>query len=151
MWRYPDGTYKTNPPAHVALDGFRRKFLDLTTEEQDSIGYNQAVPAAREPYTAAVTTWEKGEDLIYREIVASATVDTAAKTTALADAARTQRDGLLAASDWTQLADTALDDTAKVLWQSYRQALRDVPQQTAFPDTVEWPSPPEDESAETTE
>ena len=40
---------------------------------------------------------------------------------------RSRRNQLLAASDWTQVADVALtteDDTA---WRDYRQALRDLP------------------------
>ncbi|WP_242012382.1 tail fiber assembly protein [Pseudodesulfovibrio cashew] len=60
----------------------------------------------------------------------------------MATTARAERDARLAASDWTQLADHPLDDTAMVLWQSYRQALRDVPQQDGFPETVSWPEQP---------
>jgi hypothetical protein len=46
----------------------------------------------------------------------------------------------LAASDWTQVADTPVDRAA---WATYRQALRDVPDQTGFPDAVAWPVAPE--------
>ena len=52
---------------------------------------------------------------------------------------RAQRDLLLASSDWTQLADATVDAEA---WATYRQALRDVPQQAGFPDNVTWPSAP---------
>ncbi|MDD3311305.1 tail fiber assembly protein [Pseudodesulfovibrio sp.] len=145
MFRYPDETFKTNPPAKAVLDGCWRTFADLTREQWDGLGYNEAVPAVREPYTTYETAWAKGEDLIYRETVVTAVVDEEARTTALADAARAGRDRLLAASDWTQLADSVLDETAQVLWQSYRQALRDVPQQAGFPTAVEWPTRPETE------
>lgn len=57
----------------------------------------------------------------------------------LADAARVERDGLLAASDWTQVADAPVDKEA---WAEYRQALRDVPQQSEFPVSINWPEPP---------
>jgi hypothetical protein len=53
---------------------------------------------------------------------------------------RVQRDGLLTASDWTQVLDAAVDQAA---WATYRQALRDIPQQEGFPATVVWPSQPE--------
>lgn len=49
------------------------------------------------------------------------------------------RDGLLAESDWTQVADAPVDQAA---WATYRQALRDVPQQEGFPHNVTWPTKP---------
>ena len=56
-----------------------------------------------------------------------------------ADEARTQRDALLAASDWTQVADAPVDQSA---WADYRQALRDLPEQEGFPQEVVWPQIP---------
>lgn len=55
---------------------------------------------------------------------------------------RRQRDAMLAGCDWTQGADSPLDATVKAAWASYRAALRNVPQQTGFPDTVIWPVQP---------
>jgi len=52
---------------------------------------------------------------------------------------RAMRNQLLAASDWTQVADAPVDQAA---WATYRQALRDVPQQAGFPDDVAWPHKP---------
>lgn len=52
---------------------------------------------------------------------------------------RTQRDALLSASDWTQVADAPVDQAA---WAAYRQALRDVPAQAGFPTDVVWPEQP---------
>lgn len=57
----------------------------------------------------------------------------------LATVARRNRDRLLAASDWTQVADAPVDQAA---WATYRQALRDVPQQAGFPDNITWPEVP---------
>lgn len=54
--------------------------------------------------------------------------------------ARSERDQLLSASDWTQVADAPVDQAA---WAAYRQSLRDVPQQAGFPSNVTWPSKPE--------
>jgi hypothetical protein len=53
--------------------------------------------------------------------------------------ARAQRNAMLAACDWTQLADAPVDDLA---WATYRQALRDIPDQAGFPASVEWPVAP---------
>lgn len=55
---------------------------------------------------------------------------------------RRQRDVLLAACDWTQAADSPLNSATKSAWASYRTALRNVPQQTGFPATINWPSAP---------
>lgn len=55
------------------------------------------------------------------------------------DMIRAERDRLLAASDWTQLADAPVDAAA---WAVYRQELRDIPQDFASPDAVVWPSAP---------
>ena len=54
-------------------------------------------------------------------------------------AVRVERDRLLAACDWTQVADAPVDAAA---WAAYRQALRDVPQDYATPDAVVWPTIP---------
>jgi hypothetical protein len=55
--------------------------------------------------------------------------------------ARAERNCLLSETDWTQVAD--VPQTTKDKWAAYRQALRDVPQQTGFPDNIQWPSKPE--------
>lgn len=53
---------------------------------------------------------------------------------------RTERDILLARCDWTQVPDAPVDQAA---WASYRQQLRDIPQQSGFPNNVIWPTKPE--------
>lgn len=53
---------------------------------------------------------------------------------------RAKRNRLLRATDWTQLAD--VPQATKDLWDDYRQALRDVPQQAGFPNDVVWPEKP---------
>ena len=56
-------------------------------------------------------------------------------------ALREKRDALLAGSDWTQIGDVTLDNAAA--WRTYRQALRDLPANTADPENPTWPSKPE--------
>jgi hypothetical protein len=54
---------------------------------------------------------------------------------------RSQRDSLLASTDWTQLPD--VPQSTKDIWAPYRQALRDVTAQSGFPETIEWPVAPQ--------
>ena len=49
---------------------------------------------------------------------------------------RSERNRLLAASDFSQLPDAAVDAAA---WTTYRQALRDLPANTPDPNNVTWP------------
>jgi hypothetical protein len=55
--------------------------------------------------------------------------------------ARYQRDELLKNSDWTQNSD--IPQATKDKWVSYRQALRDVPNQSGFPANIVWPTLPQ--------
>jgi len=52
---------------------------------------------------------------------------------------RQERNALLAASDWTQVADAPVDQAA---WATYRQELRDITSQDTFPSEVTWPVAP---------
>lgn len=54
-------------------------------------------------------------------------------------ALRTERDNRLTRSDWTQVADAPVDSE---VWAAYRQALRDLPQNTTDPSNPEWPNEP---------
>ena len=49
------------------------------------------------------------------------------------------RDGELARTDWTQIADSTADKTA---WATYRQALRDLPASNSDPRKIELPTAP---------
>lgn len=55
---------------------------------------------------------------------------------------RADRDDRLRDCDWTTMPDAPLDDATKQAWATYRQALRDVPQDFSTPDEVVWPTPP---------
>lgn len=56
-----------------------------------------------------------------------------------AEQIRQQRNRFLSASDWTQLPDAPVDQTA---WAAYRQSLRDITDQEGFPANVVWPVQP---------
>jgi hypothetical protein len=57
-------------------------------------------------------------------------------------AVRATRDRRLAESDWTTLPDVPLTDAQRAAWRAYRQALRDVTQQTD-PLNICWPDRPQ--------
>lgn len=52
---------------------------------------------------------------------------------------RFRRSQMLVKSDWTQVPDAPVDAAA---WAAYRQALRDLPQNTQDPRDITWPQPP---------
>lgn len=60
-----------------------------------------------------------------------------------AQQARNERNLRLTLSDWTQLADSPLSPALKEAYAVYRQALRDVPEQSGFPEAIEWPEEPQ--------
>jgi hypothetical protein len=55
---------------------------------------------------------------------------------------RAERDKLLKGSDYLILADAPVDETQKQEWATYRQALRDIPQNYDSPDEVVYPTKP---------
>jgi len=63
----------------------------------------------------------------------------AQNTATLSASERTKRDALLKATDHFGLSDV----TMSAEMTTYRQALRDVPQQAGFPSTITWPTKPE--------
>ena len=79
---------------------------------------------------------------VYKVAVADLTAEEiqSAKDSAMAQI-RGQRNTLLAACDWTQIADSTADKTA---WATYRTALRDLPSTiTGDPRTfTDWPHDP---------
>lgn len=91
--------------------------------------YYHDTPEGRIPFTpeqeaqrdAEIAAWEAGE------------------SDRKAAAIREERNKLLTATDWRALTDQTLSDE----WQNYRQALRDISSQEAFPDEVIWPQAPQ--------
>lgn len=57
----------------------------------------------------------------------------------LATEIREKRDKLLLETDWTQANDTALSDEMVQAYKEYRQALRDIPEQSGFPYNIVFP------------
>ena len=55
---------------------------------------------------------------------------------------RMQRDRLLTDTDWVVVKHNELGTPIPQEWLDYRQALRDITEQSGFPDNVEWPTAP---------
>lgn len=63
----------------------------------------------------------------------------AQRTDERASQIRAERNRLLADCDWTMLQDAPVNQEP---WATYRQQLRDIPNQAGFPVSVIWPTPP---------
>lgn len=98
------------------------------------------------PFTAAPSDQEDHGREIYARAMAgeygpvAAYIHSEPTEAEKAAVARIKRDSLLAATDWTQLPD--VPDSTRAKWASYRQALRDVPEQIGFPSEITWPTSP---------
>ena len=57
---------------------------------------------------------------------------------------RAIRDKTLQTTDWTQFSDSPLSDSKKSEWNTYRQALRDLPTHSKWPnlESGDWPTVP---------
>ena len=62
--------------------------------------------------------------------------------TVLAASARQKRDRLIAATDYLVTPDYPISDDRLAKVKIYRQALRDVPEQSGFPRSITWPDKP---------
>ena len=63
------------------------------------------------------------------------------------DMVRQQRNGMLSGTDWTQIGDATLGDHTAEEWRTYRQALKDIPQNYTRVSTVVWPNDPPTQAA----
>ena len=89
-------------------------------------------------YFEVVTNAQTGE-VTQRPLTQAEIAALQPTTEQLASEARAQRNALLSASDWTQVADAPVD---QAVWAAYRQALRDITAQAGFPATIDWPVAP---------
>ena len=64
---------------------------------------------------------------------------------------RSERDGKLASSDWTQIADASLGAHTAEEWATYRQELRDLPSAHSKVSEVVWPDDPPTAAAKAAE
>jgi hypothetical protein len=92
------------------------------------------------PFTASPKDVESlGRDIFESAKFSASDYVPSPLTPPTAEQVRIERNRLLLESDWTQATDAPVDQAA---WATYRQALRDVPQQAGFPESVDWPLKP---------
>jgi len=120
---------------------------DSKAEQFRVVELHDIDPPAIDPMTQTVT--RDGGEFVegkwqYKWRVDDLTAEQIAENTAEKErkalvAAKTKRDNLLAGSDWVVIKALESGASVPVEWATYRQALRDVPQQDGFPNTVVWP------------
>lgn len=127
---HPNTSFPNRPTAND-LQGFN--VVEVEASEAPVVSYEYNLD-----HTAVFAQGKWKEE--WRSIPAS-DVEIQARTTMQAVIVRDERNRRLSLSDWTQLADSHANKTS---WGAYRQALRDVPSQFAFPWSVQWPDEPTD-------
>jgi hypothetical protein len=90
---------------------------------------HHATASGNIPFTAAEETARDLEEAAW----------TAGADDRAAAHARDKRNDLLAATDWTAMADAPTQATEMT---AYRQALRDITSQSGWPTTINWPTKP---------
>ena len=121
------------------------RVVKLTPEQVAQFGVHQLKLITPPYYDPATQTREHGPALLIdgvwtqNYIVTDLDADaSAAKVEAQWAVIRTERNAKLVASDWTQVADAPVDAAQ---WATYRQALRDITNQTN-PFIIVWPAVP---------
>jgi hypothetical protein len=143
------------PTGHAVLESnFRKLFSNtsfpsfLTPENVEPFGFGmydfatQPEPGKYEKIVEVEAV--KDEQGIYRQtwaVVDTSNEERAAEDERKANEALAERNTRLAASDWTQIADSPVD---KQTWATYRQALRDITDHVNFPYLADedWPVKP---------
>ena len=128
---------KDNPntsfPSRMTDEDFEAwGIYNVARSDKPEVAHNQRADANNAP-TSIEGVWTLGwtvRDLNADEIALAA------------EFVRSERDELLAGCDWTQVNDSALDDSTKTSWATYRTALRDISAQAGFPTNITWPTAP---------
>lgn len=155
----PYAEFAQKPPRHsvATLPGNRimLAFYDEITQLDANIPDDaKEVPAAERWRAACYVTTIPDRPGILARIEANldawhdAVVSEATRTEAWR--ARCERDDLLAKCDYTMGTDYPATDAERDAWRTYRQALRDIPEQEGFPWDIAWPEPPKREKGEDT-
>tara|TARA_R110000824_G_scaffold27200_1_gene92687 strand:+ start:393 stop:707 length:315 start_codon:yes stop_codon:yes gene_type:complete len=84
------------------------------------------------------TTIREFTDVEFAAWDAQTTAYAAGANDRAAKSVRTERDSKLALTDFYALSDTVMSEAMT----TYRQALRDIPAQAGFPNSITWPESP---------
>ena len=123
FWEHLDASSAIDVPESMFLSGTVKDHIRETAPDYDS-----ATQKLVEITTETDTT------ITHSYVVEPLT------STEITDLLRSKRNVLLSETDMWGIADRGMSDEMR----AYRQALRDVPQQEGFPDTIVWPIRPLD-------
>lgn len=132
--KFPDKTTKTDTSTFTEDDVFRSGFegpYNIPDYDPD-----RHIPK----WNAETKTWDMKDHPVWLD---ENVVETIEQQT---DRIREYRNYLLCLSDWTRLDDNGLTENEKQSWKTYRQELRNVPEQDSFDgtfDSIIWPTKPE--------
>ena len=88
-------------------------------------------------------SWSVTEKYTGAELTAKTQEVEVARNIALAEEQRRIRDRLLLTTDWVVIKATETGQAVDLDMLTYRQALRDIPAQAGFPNSINWPTEPE--------
>jgi hypothetical protein len=132
--RFPNVSFPSNFTSALP-DGYERVQPSSQPAEDELKVITEGTPALMDGVWTQV--WVQSDKYTAEELVAF----NAKKDVDKRQEVRDVRNSLLAKSDWTQGKD--IPDNVSSAWATYRQALRDVTEQSGFPWTIEWPTQPE--------
>lgn len=127
-------TYKQDADAYVEDRGFLRT-VSRGGEDFETVDA-QFGELLRPGQTATHSADGEGWDVVDGDAI------TPVYAESLAKALRAKRDVLLAQTDYLLMPDYPIEPERKEVMETYRQALRDVPEQEGWPFSVEWPEAP---------
>lgn len=106
-----------------------------------SVGYQPAPehdPATHKVVVSSQPSLVEGLWKLTKTVVAMTEDEVSSYETKKAAEARRLRNDKLSATDWCALSDVTMSPEMT----TYRQALRDIPQQAGFPHSITWPTKP---------
>ena len=136
--------------AIIYIARFKTGVASAAAQRTDkTLAQMQAIKAPDTCFEITQTQWEQLTDgWVASESGGVVTVTEPAgwlenKTNEAWEKIRKERNQLLGESDYLILADAPVDETQKQEWTTYRQSLRDIPQDYDSPDDVAYPDKPE--------
>ena len=101
-------------------------------------------PTANQTFDTDVVTAEEDRVTLVHRVRDMTAEEIADRDASYMEGLREQRDKKLLDSDWTQASDhsSPLAADKKAEWATYRQVLRDLPENTDDPATPTWPTEP---------
>ena len=100
-------------------------------------------PLTQKVRVGSLPVLQAGVWIMTKSVVAFTSEQIAVNDAAKAKEVRAKRDKLLAETDWVVIMHTEKGTNIPLVWEVYRQALRDITGQSGFPHSVTMPVKPE--------